>query len=75
MNFLHLRETSTEFSNLHVNCQRLIMDWADGPGSIPGGGGVGNFSSLIRVQTGPGVHSVSCKMNPGAFPGGKDGRA
>ena len=26
----------------------------DGPGSIPGVGGGGDFSSLLRVQTGPG---------------------
>ena len=31
----------------------------DGPGSISGVGGGGDFSSLLRVQTGPGVHSAS----------------
>ena len=37
----------------------------DGPGSIPGVGGGGDFSSLLRVQTGPGVHSASYKMSTG----------
>ena len=31
----------------------------DGPGSIRGDGGGGDFSSLHRVQTAPGVHSAS----------------
>ena len=35
----------------------------------------GDFSSLLRVQTGPGVHSASYKMSTGDFPGGKGGRA
>ena len=39
----------------------------DGPGSIPG---VGRFSSLVRVQTGPEVHSASYKMSTGGFPRG-----
>ena len=39
----------------------------DGPGSIPGVGGGGDFSSLLRVQTGPGVHSTSYKMSTGEF--------
>ena len=43
----------------------------DGPGSIPGVGGGGDFSSLLRVQTGPGVHSTSYKMSTGGFPGVK----
>ena len=30
----------------------------------------GDFSSLLRVQTGPGVHSVSCKMKTVGFPRG-----
>ena len=42
----------------------------DGPGSIPG---VGDFSSLLRVQTGPGVDSTSYKMSTGDFPRGKTG--
>ena len=29
----------------------------------------GDFSSLLRVQTGPGVHSTSYKRVPGNFPG------
>ena len=33
----------------------------DGPGSIPGVGGGGDFSSHLPVQTGPGVHSTSYK--------------
>ena len=39
----------------------------DGTGSIPGVGGGGDFTSLLRVQTGPGVHSTSCKMSTGEF--------
>ena len=31
----------------------------DGPGSIPGVGGGGDSSSLLRVQTGPEIHSAS----------------
>ena len=46
-----------------------------GPGSIPGVGGGGDFSSLLRVQTGPGVHLTSYKMSIRDFPGGKGGRA
>ena len=37
----------------------------DGPDSIPGW----SISSLFRVKTGPGIHSTSCKMSNGAFPG------
>ena len=33
------------------------------PGSISGIGGMEIF--LLRVQTGPGVHSASCKMSTG----------
>ena len=43
----------------------------DGPGSIPGVGGGGNFSSLLRFQTDPGVHSDLYKMRPGLSPGVK----
>ena len=39
----------------------------DGPGLIPGVGGGGDFTSLLRVQTGPGVHSISYKMSSGEF--------
>ena len=39
----------------------------DSPGSIPGVGGGGDFSSLLRVQTGPGVHSASYKMSTGGL--------
>ena len=28
----------------------------------------GDFSSLLRVQTGPGVHSTSYEMSTGGFP-------
>ena len=31
----------------------------------------GDFSSLLRVQTGPGVHSTSCKMSTGDSPRGQ----
>ena len=47
----------------------------DGPGSIPGVGGGGDFTSLLRVQTGPEVHSASYKMSTGGFPRGRGGRA
>ena len=47
-----------------------------GPGSMQGiGGGGGDFSSLLRDQTGSGVHSASYKMSTGALPGDKGGRA
>ena len=39
----------------------------DGPGSIPGVGGGGDFSSPLLVQTGLGVHSTSYKMSTGKF--------
>ena len=39
--------------------------------SDPGWRRGGDFSPLLRVQTGPGVHSTSCKMNTEAFPGVK----
>ena len=45
------------------------------PGSIPGVGGGGDFSSLLCVQTGSEVHSASYKMSTGSFPRGKGGRA
>ena len=46
-----------------------VLDYGlDGQGSIPG---VGNFSSLLHVQTGPGVHSASYKMSKRDFPGVK----
>ena len=45
------------------------------PGFDPGCRRGGDFSSLFRVQTGPGVHSASYKMSTGGFPGGKGGRA
>ena len=35
----------------------------------------GDFSSLLRVQTGPGVCSDSCKNEYQGFLWGKDGRA
>ena len=37
--------------------------------------GVGDFSLLLRVQTGPGIHLASYKMSTGGFPQGKNGRA
>ena len=42
----------------------------DDPGSIPDVGGGGDFSSLLHVQTDPGVHSTSYKMSTGEFPWG-----
>ena len=35
----------------------------------PGGRKGGEFSSLLRVQTGSGVHSASYNMSTWAFPG------
>ena len=49
----------------------------DGPGGLSGKAGRpacrrdGDFSSLLRVQTAPGVHSTSYKMSTGDFPGVK----
>ena len=40
-------------------------------GSILGVKRDGNFSSLLRVQTGPAVHSASLKRVPQAFLGVK----
>ena len=37
----------------------------DGPDSIPGIGGVEIFSSLLRVQTDPGVYSAFYKISTG----------
>ena len=45
----------------------------DDPGSISGGGR--DFSSLFRVQIGPGAYSAFFQMRTGAFPEGKDVRA
>jgi len=41
----------------------------DGPGSNPGGA-----RDFPPVQTGPGAHPASCKMDTGSFPGVKCGR-
>ena len=41
--------------------------WAGRPGFDPGCRRAGDFSSLLRVQTGPGVHSTSYKMSTGEF--------
>ena len=54
-----------------AQASRLLAMGLDGPGSIPGVGGGGDFSSLLSVQTGPGVHSTSYKMSSGEFPGVK----
>ena len=46
----------------------------DGPGSIPGVGGDGEYSPFFRAHTGPGVYSASYKMIPrggGLSPGVK----
>ena len=40
------------------------------PGFDPGCRRGGDFYSLLRVQTGPGVHSTSYKMSTGEFPRG-----
>ena len=45
------------------------------PGFDPGGRRGGNFTLLLRVQTGPGVYSTSYKMSTGEFLRGKFGRA
>ena len=45
------------------------------PGFDPGCRRGGDFSSLLRVQTGPGVHSASYKNEYRGLPGGKGGRA
>ena len=50
--------------------RRFATGWM-APGSIPGIGGGGDFSSLLRVQIGPGVHSTSYKMSTGEFLGVK----
>ena len=50
--------------------------WVGWPGFDPGCRRGGDFSSsLLHVQTGPGVHSTSYKMSTGDFPGGKGSRA
>ena len=41
--------------------------WAGRPGFDPGCRRGGDFTSLLHVQTGPGVHSTSYKMSPGEF--------
>ena len=40
------------------------------PGFDPGCRRGGDFSSFLRVQTGPGVHSTSYKIRTGVFPRG-----
>ena len=42
------------------------MGWT--AGFDPGWQKCGDFSSLLRVQTGSVIHSASCKINTGAFP-------
>ena len=49
--------------------------WAGRPRFDPGCRRGGDFSSLLRVQTGSGVYSASYKMSTGGFPGGKGDRA
>ena len=43
---------------------------AGGPGFDPGCRRGGDFSLLLRVQTGPGFYSTSYKMSTGGFPRG-----
>ena len=40
------------------------------PGFNPGCRRGGDFSPLLRIQTGPGVHSASYKMSTEGFPWG-----
>ena len=48
-----------------------MLDYGlDGPGLILGEGGW-RFSSLVRVQAGPGVHSAFHRMSTGTFLGAK----
>ena len=49
--------------------------WAGRPGFIPGCRRDEDFSLLLRVQTGPEVHSASYKTSTRGFPRGKGGRA
>ena len=49
--------------------------WAGRPGFDPCCRKSGDFSSFLRVQTGPEIHSASYKMSIGGFPRGKGGRA
>ena len=37
-----------------ISSSKVLGYGLDGPGSIPGVGGGGDFSSFLRVQTGPG---------------------
>ena len=55
---------------LHISLKNLEAVQAGRPGFDPGYRRGGDFSSLVRVQTGPEVHSASYKMSTGGFPQG-----
>ena len=63
------------FSSLVAQLARLFaMGWTARVRSRGIGGGR-DFSSLLRDQTGPGIHSASYKISSGGFSQGKSGRA
>ena len=69
----------TTFLSLNNSADHLTLVWArwlkrqgawlraGRPGFDPGCRRSGDFSSLLLVQTGPGVHSTSYKMSTGEF--------
>ena len=76
--FLVLFETVFYIFNKVIYIVHLYRNnyvWAGRPGFDPGCRRSADFSSLLRVHIGPGVHSASYKMSTGAFPGNKGGRA
>ena len=60
--------TPVNKSGLGSSSGKALGYGLDGPGSIPGVGGGADFSSLLRVQTGPEIHAASYKMSTGGFP-------
>ena len=80
-NILNIIISSTNsiivFNKRWVRWLKRLGAWlrAGRPGFDPGCRRGGDFSSLLRVQTGPGVHSTSYKISTGDFHGGKGGRA
>ena len=68
MRYLAGKGIFTVFFRGPGNSSGKALDYGlDGPGSIPGVRGGGDFSSLLRVQTGPGVHPASYKMSTEGF--------